>query len=377
MVPGTDDAWRLVDTPQGPHLLQKPRHGANGRLFAEGLRWCGRWQNEGADILPMVQNWNRRLTRPLTDDETRRLALNLERCRARWRARDAHGTGAGWQNLAYAARQSELGTKGGLASGRARRARADAEAEILRPKIRQDLADGLSLRQSAERHGISKSKAHRMVSHEATREEYRESKPLLENATRLACKRHGGRADGEDKIAQIRRARPAAPRVQIRHAPRLDGLAQTLARLTAMLEGGKAGGEPVPRSDGGEPVPRSDGGEPVPRSDGGEPVPRSDGAGENLDKAGAGKQTGKGAADGAARGVRPQRRPARPADHPRAAGNPQRTTPTSESAAKGGVTAGETPTRTDGDGRRADGAKPQGGRASPPANPPHRCARTP
>ena len=118
------------------------------RRFFTGMKWAGRRANEGCSVLAMLSSINacRGSEELVPDSEVASIARSIERYRHRWAAN-------GWHTPAW------LPPRGGKASGRVRRARAEYRAE----KARALREKGHTQREIAEALGVHRTTVYRML----------------------------------------------------------------------------------------------------------------------------------------------------------------------------------------------------------------------
>ena len=144
--------------------------GRNCALFEAGMKWAGRPVNAGCSVLAMLNATNEATYDPaLGFAEVAGIARSVERYRARWIA-------SGWAHRpAWLAKQARLAPRGGKASGRVRRARA----ELLAERALELRAEGLTVREIAGELEIGESTAWRYLASIPSHEPYTVTSRLM------------------------------------------------------------------------------------------------------------------------------------------------------------------------------------------------------
>ena len=133
--------------------------GRNCSLFEAGMTWAGSPTNLGVPVLSALMAINVEVARkhgkpPLDAGEVSGIAKSVERYRTRWVS-----AGRFYTEAERSAWGRERGLKGGLASGKARRKKTEARDR----EIVADRMAGLSIRELADKHGISRNAAHNVL----------------------------------------------------------------------------------------------------------------------------------------------------------------------------------------------------------------------
>ena len=133
--------------------------GRNCSLFEAGMKWAGSPTNLGVPVVTALMVINAEVARkhgkpPLDAGEVAGIARSVERYRKRWIEQ-----GRFYTEAEQAAWRRKQGFKGGVASGKARRKRTESRDR----QIVEDRISGLSIREIAVKHGISRNAVHNVL----------------------------------------------------------------------------------------------------------------------------------------------------------------------------------------------------------------------
>ena len=136
--------WIMPGWCMPPRMPAEPP-GRNCAMFADLMYQAGRKVVPDEALWALAAEINENFARPLSEIEVGHIVKHVLKCRWRWRD-------AGWHSRAFLAKQAARGRRGGLRSGRVRRARAAERSDKAIALAQQ----GATRKEIGERLGVSR-----------------------------------------------------------------------------------------------------------------------------------------------------------------------------------------------------------------------------